>query len=103
MPNSGNPVTPGNYSKRLDQAKKTVAQMDPAVKEKLKQYYPEVTKESIANKALAPKQGSQPDHHVTTVPPKPNVMNKSERDFEAGQKLKAKILKKTGVYPNTAD
>jgi hypothetical protein len=30
-------------------------------------------------------------------------MNKSERDFEAGQKLKAKITKKTGVYPNTAN
>jgi len=49
------------------------------------------------------KQGSQDGHHVTTVPPKKNAMNKSERDFEAGQKLKAAITKKTGVYPNTAN
>jgi hypothetical protein len=50
-----------------------------------------------------PKQGSQAGHHVTTVPPKKNTMNQSERNFEAGQKLKAKILKKTGVYKNTAN
>jgi small-conductance mechanosensitive channel len=30
-------------------------------------------------------------------------LSKSERDFLAGQKLKAKITKKTGVYPNTAN
>ena len=52
---------------------------------------------------IAAATGSQAGHHVTTVPPKKNAMNKSERDFEAGQKLKAKITKKTGVYPNTAN
>jgi hypothetical protein len=31
------------------------------------------------------------------------TLSKSERDFLAGQKLKAKITKKTGVYPNTAN
>ena len=31
------------------------------------------------------------------------MLSKSERDFLAGQKLKAKITKKTGVYPNTAN
>ena len=30
-------------------------------------------------------------------------LTKSERDFIAGQKLKAKITKRTGVYPNTAN
>ena len=30
-------------------------------------------------------------------------LTKSERDFLAGQKLKQKITKKTGVYPNTAN
>lgn len=30
-------------------------------------------------------------------------LTKSEKDFIAGQKLKAKITKKTGVYPNTAN
>ena len=37
-----------------------------------------------------------------TAKPKPKL-SKSERDFLAGQKLKAKIAKKTGVYPNTAN
>ena len=30
-------------------------------------------------------------------------LTKSEQDFISGQKLKAKIAKKTGVYPNTAN
>ena len=47
--------------------------------------------------------GSQSGHHITTMSPKKNSMTKSERDFEAGQKLKAKELKKTGVYKNTAN
>jgi hypothetical protein len=35
--------------------------------------------------------------------PKPKAtLSKSEKDFIAGQKFKAKILKKTGKYPNTA-
>ena len=31
------------------------------------------------------------------------ALTKSEKDFLAGQKLKAKITKRTGVYPNTAN
>jgi hypothetical protein len=31
------------------------------------------------------------------------ALTKSEKDFLAGQKAKAKITKKTGVYPNTAN
>ena len=40
-----------------------------------------------------------------TVKPKPTKtpLSKSEKDFLAGQKLKKKITKKTGVYPNTAN
>lgn len=38
-----------------------------------------------------------------TPKPKATPLSKSERDFLAGQKLKAKIAKKTGVYPNTAN
>ena len=37
-----------------------------------------------------------------TTAPKPKL-NQSEKDFIAGQKLKAKILKKTGKYLNTAN
>jgi hypothetical protein len=37
-----------------------------------------------------------------TAKPKPKL-SKSEEAFLAGQKLKKKITKKTGVYPNTAN
>ena len=37
-----------------------------------------------------------------TPKPKP-TLNPSEKDFIKGQKLKAKIMKKTGKYPNTAN
>jgi hypothetical protein len=35
--------------------------------------------------------------------PKPKKLTKSEQDFIDGQKLKKKITKKTGIYPNTAN
>jgi len=37
-----------------------------------------------------------------TTKPKPKL-NQSEKDFFAGQKKKAEITKRTGVYPNTAN
>ena len=37
------------------------------------------------------------------VPLKEKKYTRSEQNFLDGQKLKKKILKKTGVYPNTAD
>jgi hypothetical protein len=37
-----------------------------------------------------------------TVKPKPKL-TKSEEAFLAGQKKKAQITKRTGVYPNTAN
>ena len=37
-----------------------------------------------------------------TAKAKPKL-SKSEQDFLAGQKYKAKVTKKTGVYPNTAN
>jgi len=38
-----------------------------------------------------------------TPKPTKTPLSKSEKDFLAGQKLKAKITKRTGVYPNTAN
>jgi hypothetical protein len=38
-----------------------------------------------------------------TPKPTKTPLSKSEKDFIAGQKYKAKITKKTGVYPNTAN
>jgi len=46
---------------------------------------------------VTPKAAAKP-----TAKAKPKL-SKSEQDFLAGQKLKAKITKKTGVYPNTAN
>jgi hypothetical protein len=35
--------------------------------------------------------------------PKPTPLSPSEKAFLAGQKKKAQITKRTGVYPNTAN
>ena len=97
-------------SAAVDAAKKTVnvvirpAEMLLGAANKTDQAIHKITDKPVMGKAMPFKpQGSQAGHHVTTVPPKKNAMNKSERDFEAGQKLKAEILKKTGVYKNTAN
>lgn len=71
MPNG---IDPKAYAARLTQAKKTVANISPATKAKLEEYYPKVTKEDIAKQMLSPKTTlsdmekrikTQPDHHVT--------------------------------------
>ena len=137
---NGKNIDPKVYAKRVTQAKKTVAAMDPAVKAKIKDMYPKVTKESIVNKALSPKaptravgtmrklsdvtklkaanklapKAGKPTAKATakaTVKPTAKAtpkstktpLSQSEKDFLAGQKYKAKITKKTGVYPNTAN
>ena len=61
----------------------------------------EIQKAVIAE-ANKPK-GSQANHHVTDSNNHTKPLSKSEKDFIAGQKLKEKIAKKTGVYPNTAN
>ena len=79
------------YAKRVADAKKTIAKSDPKVIAKIKEMYKEKpkTKGSVAKtfdvKKLQPKQ-----------------ISKLEQNFIDGQKLKSKILKKTGVYKNTA-
>jgi hypothetical protein len=91
------------YAKRLADAKKKVAMMDPSLKTKIKEMYPKTTAKSIADKALAPK--PKPGSVAKTFDVKKlksKQISKSEQNFLDGQKLKAKILKKTGVYKNTA-
>ena len=91
------------YAKRLADAKKKVAMMDPSLKAKIKEMYPKTTAKSIADKALAPK--PKPGSVAKTFDVKKlksKQISKSEQNFLDGQKLKAKILKKTGVYKNTA-
>jgi hypothetical protein len=38
----------------------------------------------------------------TVISPLKSTLSQSEKDFLAGQKYKEAIVKKTGVYPNTA-
>jgi hypothetical protein len=79
------------YAKRIADAKKKLAKADPKVVAKLKEMYKEKpkTKGSVAK-----------TFDVTKL--KPKQISKSEQNFLDGQKLKARILKKTGVYKNTA-
>jgi UDP-N-acetyl-D-mannosaminuronate dehydrogenase len=51
-------IDPKAYAARVTKAKKVVAAASPEVKAKLKEMYPKVTKESIANKALSPKKST---------------------------------------------
>jgi hypothetical protein len=92
------------YAKRLADAKKKVAMMDPALKAKIKDMYPKTTAKSIADKALAPKPKAKGSVAKTfdVKKLKSKQISKSEQNFLDGEKLKAKILKKTGVYKNTA-
>jgi hypothetical protein len=50
------------------------------------------------------KSDSKPTPKATVKPkPKATPLSQSEKAFIAGQKKKAQITKKTGVYPNTAN
>lgn len=55
-------IDPKAYAARVTRAKKTVANADPAVKQKLKEYYPEITKEEVAKQAI--KQAPSVDEKV---------------------------------------
>jgi hypothetical protein len=48
-------IDPKAYAARVTKAKKTVAAMDPAMKKKLEQYYPSISKADIAKQMLSPK------------------------------------------------
>lgn len=48
-------IDPKAYAARVTSAKKRVAQMDPATKAKLSEYYPKITEKDIAKQMLNPK------------------------------------------------
>ena len=54
---------------------------------------------AIVKKTMVKKATPKP----TATPKAKPKLTPSEKDFIKGQKLKAKITKKTGVYPNTAN
>ena len=60
---------------------------------------PRAKRETKANISAAVSGGAA---KKTTSKPKAK-MNPSEKEFIKGQKVKAKIMKKTGKYPNTAN
>ena len=66
---------------------------------------PAAKKTTIKATAKAtPKATTKTTSKVTKTPlPKVDKLTKSEKDFLAGQKAKARMTKKTGVYPNTAN
>ena len=48
-------IDPKAYAARVTKAKKVIAAMDPAMKKKLEQYYPKISKQDIAQQMLSPK------------------------------------------------
>jgi hypothetical protein len=48
-------IDPKAYAARVTKAKKTVAAIDPAMKKKLEQYYPKISKADLAKQMLSPK------------------------------------------------
>jgi hypothetical protein len=55
--------------------------------------------------AMTPKKPTPKATPKATTKPKPKAtpLSPSEKAFLAGQKKKAQITKRTGVYPNTAN
>jgi len=51
-------IDPKAYAARITRAKKIVASMDPATKAKIKNMYPKITKEEVANQALNTKKAN---------------------------------------------
>ena len=48
-------IDPKAYAARVTSAKKRVAQIDPAIKAKLNEYYPKITEQDIAKQMTSPK------------------------------------------------
>ena len=48
-------IDPKAYAARVTKAKKVIAAIDPAMKKKLEQYYPKITKEDITKQMIGPK------------------------------------------------
>ncbi len=81
---NGKNIDPKVYAKRVTQAKKAVAAMDPEVKQRIKDMYPKVTKEAIVKKALSPKKltpSSTAKPIVKKATPTPKAKPKTLNDF----------------------
>jgi hypothetical protein len=61
-------IDPKAYAARVTQAKKRVAAIDPAMKKKLEQYYPKISKEQIARQAMGGKDVSPLEKRMKAKP-----------------------------------
>jgi hypothetical protein len=83
---NGKNIDPKVYAKRVTQAKKAVAAMDPEVKQRIKDMYPKVTKQAIVKKALSAKKSTpsltaKPIVTKTTPTATPKAKQKTLNDF----------------------
>jgi hypothetical protein len=97
-------IDPKAYAARVTSAKKRVAQMDPATKAKLSEYFPKVTKAEAAKQALGVKKTTPEQKRMQAMPKvkitgtastKPRVsasMSKSQPKTTAKTTPKAKPL-----------
>ena len=87
------------YAKRLADAKKKVAMMDPALKAKIKDMYPKTTAKSIADKALEPKTKGPAvlKGEAAAEAMRKRTSPKGVKEFEKGAK-KALDKKYPGLY-----
>ncbi len=99
-------IDPKAYAARITKAKKTVAALDPATKAKLKEMYPNISKEAIANKALTAKKAAakpmaKPAAKTTAKPkvtPKPKAPTMPKKEKPA---VGADIAAKKKYGPNS--
>ena len=84
-------IDPKAYAARITKAKKIVAAMDPATRAKIKEMYPKITKEAVANSALNPK---KVDMKKKTAPMKPTVSRAPSKGVK-------KPMPKVGPKPKT--
>ena len=66
-------IDPKAYAARITRAKKTVAAIDPAMKAKIKDMYPKVSKAQAAKQAIGGRKVSLEEKRMQSVTPKAKV------------------------------
>jgi len=92
-------IDPKAYAARVTKAKKTVAAMDPAMKKKLEQYYPNISKADLAKQMLSPK--TTLSDMEKRIKAKPTATPKATVTKKAAAKPMAKPVTKTSMPKTT--
>ena len=102
-PNKDN-VDPKAYAARITKAKKAVAAMDPAMKKKLEQYYPKITKEDITKQMIGPKTTLSDMEKRIKAKPTATRVPKSElkKVTEKARNAKVKITGSASTTPRVS-